>query len=148
MVNRHRGEIEAVFDGKPMRLCLTLGALAELESAFGDEDMLALAERFSAGRLSARHAIKIIGAGLRGAGADVTDEAIAHMRVRGGAAGFVGIVAELLRATFGDDAAGPDDVQSAGLQPAKQAHCGSGEVAVGARVPFPGTTSCTSVSAC
>ena len=35
MVNRHRGEIEAILDGKSYRLCLTLGALAELEHAFG-----------------------------------------------------------------------------------------------------------------
>ncbi len=46
MVNRHRGEIEAVLDGKSYRLCLTLGALAELEHAFGEDDMLAIAERF------------------------------------------------------------------------------------------------------
>ncbi len=38
----------------------TLGALAELESAFGNDDMLALAERFSSGRVSARDAIRII----------------------------------------------------------------------------------------
>ena len=54
MANAHRGEIEAVLDGKTFRLCLTLGALAELEAAFGDEDMLALAPRFEGGRLSAR----------------------------------------------------------------------------------------------
>ena len=41
MVNTHRGEIEAVLDGKTYRLCLTLGALAELEHAFGEDDMLA-----------------------------------------------------------------------------------------------------------
>ena len=51
MANRHRGEIEARLDGRPYRLCLTLGALAELEAAFGDEDMLALATRFENGRL-------------------------------------------------------------------------------------------------
>jgi hypothetical protein len=64
MVNRHRGEIEAVLDGKSYRLCLTLGALAELEHAFGEDDMLAVAERFEAGRIAARDAIRMIGAGL------------------------------------------------------------------------------------
>jgi len=44
MVNRHRGEIEATLDGKSYWLCLTLGALAELEHAFGEDDMLAIAE--------------------------------------------------------------------------------------------------------
>ena len=40
MANPRRGEIDAHFDGKPYTLCLTLGALAELEHAFGDADML------------------------------------------------------------------------------------------------------------
>ena len=59
MPNLHRGEIAAHLDGKQFRLCLTLGALAELESAFGDEDMLALAQRFEKGRLSARDCVRI-----------------------------------------------------------------------------------------
>ena len=46
MVNRHRGEIEAILDGKSYRLCLTLGALAELEHAFGEDDMLARRRAF------------------------------------------------------------------------------------------------------
>ncbi|MGF1650358.1 MAG: gene transfer agent family protein [Hyphomicrobiaceae bacterium] len=127
MVNKHRGEIEAVFDGKSYRLCLTLGALAELESAFGDEDMLALAERFSSGRLSARDAIRIIGAGLRGAGVDIGDDKVARFRTDDGAAGFVAVVARLLAATFGAPAATPADVPQ------------SGEEAGDPR-PFPGTT--------
>ncbi len=101
MPNLRRGEIEAVLDGRAQALCLTLGALAELEAAFGDEDMLALARRFEAGSLSSRDCIRIIGAGLRGAGADVTDDAVARIQTDGGAAGYVTIVATLLRATFG-----------------------------------------------
>src|ERR671922_99741 len=80
MANKHRGEIEACLDGKTYRLCLTLGALAELETAFGDDDMLALAQRFEKGRLRAGDATRIIGAGLRGAGYDIADEAVAAMR--------------------------------------------------------------------
>ena len=38
MSNAHRGEIEAEFDGKCYCLCLTLGALAELEHAFGEDE--------------------------------------------------------------------------------------------------------------
>jgi hypothetical protein len=76
MPNPHRGEIEARLDGRPYTLCLTLGALAELEHAFGHEDMLALAERFQSGRLSARDAQRIIAAGLRGAGHDIPDGAM------------------------------------------------------------------------
>jgi hypothetical protein len=44
----------------------------------------------------------VIGAGLRGAGNDVTDAAVAAMRVEGGAAAYVAIVAALLTATFGE----------------------------------------------
>ncbi len=68
MVNRLRGEVEAVLDGRARTLCLTLGALAELEAALGVEDLGALAERFGKGRLRAREAIAVIGAGLRGGG--------------------------------------------------------------------------------
>jgi hypothetical protein len=102
MANAHRGEIDAVLDGKTFRLCLTLGALAELEAAFGDDDMLALASRFDGGRLSALDCVRIIGAGLRGAGYEISDEAVRAMRADNGAAGFVDVVARLLRATFGD----------------------------------------------
>jgi hypothetical protein len=107
MPNRHRGEIEARLDGKVYTLCLTLGALAELEAAFGHEDMLALAARFQSGRLSARDAQRIIGAGLRGAGHDIADDAVASMQAEGGVAGFVDIVARLLNATFGNTTSPP-----------------------------------------
>jgi hypothetical protein len=56
--NRHRGEIAANFDGETRLLCLTLGALAELESAFGVDNLLELAERFENGRLSAGDIIR------------------------------------------------------------------------------------------
>jgi hypothetical protein len=115
MANRHRGEIEAVLNGQSMRLCLTLGALAELEAAFGEEDLVALATRFERGRISAHDCLRIIAAGLRGAGNDVTDEAVAAMQVDGGAAGFVAIVAALLKVTFGvaEELGPPAEEQSA-----------------------------------
>ena len=100
MVNAHRGEIAVDLDGKSWTLCLTLGALAELEHAYGDEDLLAIAERFENGRISATDAVRVIGAGLRGAGHELTDQQVAAMRVDGGAAGYVDIVARLLKATF------------------------------------------------
>ncbi|MEN6542001.1 gene transfer agent family protein [Parvibaculum sp.] len=103
MANRHRGEIAALLGGERRTLVLTLGALAELEDAFGGEDMLALASRFETGRISARDAIRVIGAGLRGAGDTVSDEEVARMNVEGGAAGYIAIVADLLTATFGGE---------------------------------------------
>jgi len=101
MHNKHRGEISARLDGRDYRLCLSLGALAELEAAFGEDDMIALACRFESGRLKAGDAISIIGAGLRGGGADISDEAVAAMRADDGAAGYMSIVVRLLEATFG-----------------------------------------------
>jgi hypothetical protein len=125
MANRYRGEIDAMLDGKAFKLCLTLGALAELESAFGDADMLALAERFERGRLSARDCVRVIGAGLRGAGHDIADSMVAQMQAEAGAAGFVDIVARLLGATFGNADASPSGAPGEGRAKA---------------VPFPGTT--------
>jgi len=101
MANRHRGEIEAELGGMQRRLCLTLGALAELEFAFGADDLASLADRFATGRISARDAIRVIGAGLRGAGEKISDEDVAALASAGAAAGYVRIVVELLSATFG-----------------------------------------------
>ena len=100
-VNRRRGEVAAELDGQAYRLCLTLGALAELEAAYEADDLGALVERFASGRLSARDLIRIVGAGLRGAGNAITDDEVARMQAADGAAGFAAIVAELLAATFG-----------------------------------------------
>jgi hypothetical protein len=101
MPNHHRGEIAADIGGRKRTLVLTLGALAELEAAFGEGDLVALAERFAKGRMSARDLIRIIGAGLRGAGESVTDDEVARMASAGGAEGYVRIAADLIEATFG-----------------------------------------------
>ncbi len=101
MPNHHRGEIEAEIGGARRRLVLTLGALAELEAAFGVDYLVALAERFDVGRLKARDLVRIIGAGLRGAGETVANDEVARMEVPGGAPGYVRVVAELIAATFG-----------------------------------------------
>ena len=99
--NRRRGEISAELDGKPHRLCLTLGALAELEAAYAADDLGALVERFSRGRLSALDMIRVIGAGLRGGGNEIPDDEVGEMQSEGGAAGFAAVVSDLLTTTFG-----------------------------------------------
>lgn len=101
MANRHRGEIPARLDGRDYTLCLTLGALAELEAAFEAQDLMALTERFGSGRLKAADMRRIIGAGLRGAGFTFTDEEVAEMQADGGAVGYARLVSELLTVTFG-----------------------------------------------
>lgn len=100
MANRHRGEIDAELSGRSYVLCLTLGALAEIENAYGGEDLIAIAERFETGRIGASDAIRVIGAGLRGGGNPVSNDEVAAMTVTGGAAGFLEIVVRLLKATF------------------------------------------------
>lgn len=104
MANKHRGEIDAELGGRVRTLVLTLGALAELEAAFGAADLVALAERFGTGRLTARDLIRIIGAGLRGAGEAISDDDVAALTAPGGAAGLARIAAELIAATFADAA--------------------------------------------
>jgi hypothetical protein len=102
MANRHRGEIEAEIGGARRRLVLTLGALAELEDAFGADDLVSLTERFGSARMKARDLTRIIGAGLRGAGEMVSDEEVAAMAADCGAHGYLRIASELLAATFGE----------------------------------------------
>ncbi len=104
MANRHRGEVDAVIGGETVTLCLTLGALAELETKLGAGDLNGLAERFAAGRVSARDLTAIIGAGMRGGGTAVSDDDLARLAVEGGIRGAAEIAVQLLRATFGDAA--------------------------------------------
>jgi hypothetical protein len=101
MPNLYRGEIAATIGGEERVLCLTLGALAELEARLGAGDLAGLAERFAGGRISARDLSAIIGAGLRGAGNAVSDDDLARMSIEGGLKGAAEIAARLLRATFG-----------------------------------------------
>lgn len=115
--NRHRGEIAARLDDEIRLLCLTLGALAELETAFGVANLADLAERFETGKLSAGDIIKIVGAGLRGAGNIATDEDVAQMSTEGGVAGFARIAAELLWATFGGAASDLEQQTETNPQP-------------------------------
>jgi hypothetical protein len=99
--NRRRGEVEAVIDGERRILCLTLGALAELETAFAADSLADLANRFSVGKLSSRDLIRILAAALRGGGNDCTDDDVADMCVEGGLAASIDIVRSLLLVTFG-----------------------------------------------
>ncbi len=135
MANERRGEVNVMLGGQAYRMCLTLGALAELEAAFGDEDMMALASRFESGRLRSEDAIRILGAGLRGAGHDLTDDRVATMPCDRGAAGYVAAVADLLQATFGGVADGAIESEAVVHQPLSAAPQEERRPA-----PFPGRT--------
>ncbi|GAC1333158.1 MAG: gene transfer agent family protein [Beijerinckiaceae bacterium] len=102
MANPRRGEIVAEFDGKPHSLCLTLGALAELEAKFAAGNLVELATRFESGQMTARDLIAIIACGLRGAGETVSDNEVATFKVAGGLHAYIRIAADLLAATFGE----------------------------------------------
>ena len=64
--NGARGEAVAVLAGAERRLCLTLGALAEIETELGLDGLAGLAERLRA--LSARDLMTVLAALLRGGG--------------------------------------------------------------------------------
>lgn len=102
MAIKQRGEIDAVIGGETRVLCLTLGALAELEARLQADDLIGLSERFAEGHVSARDLLAILGAGLRGGGNDMTDDDLARMSVEGGLKGAAEIAVRLLQVTFGE----------------------------------------------
>ena len=65
-MNGARGEIEVLIAGRSVRLCLTLGALAEIETGLGVEGLAGVAERMRA--LSATDLMVVLAALLRGGG--------------------------------------------------------------------------------
>ena len=67
-MNPARGEVVADLAGAPRRLCLTLGALAEMEGALGVQGIEALAGRMRA--LSAGDLAGVLEALMRGGGGD------------------------------------------------------------------------------
>ncbi|WP_307730328.1 gene transfer agent family protein [Alsobacter ponti] len=115
--NPRRGEVEAELGGRRFVLCLTLGALAELEAAFGVDDLSALGRRLARGGLSSRDLLRILGAGARGGGAALTDAEIAALPLGGGLAAWVDAAARLLDATFADDRPEPSPAPPIGSDP-------------------------------
>lgn len=116
--NRFRGEVSATIDGQKRILCLTLGALAELESAYGSAGLSGLCRRLADGRFSAADLIRIIGAGLRGGGNVASNDDVATMSVDGGVPEMARIAAHLITSAFGADDPAPDPaVQSASSNP-------------------------------
>ncbi len=112
MPNPHRGEVALSLGGARYTLCLTLGALAELEAAFGAEDLMALAERFASGRLASRDLVALLAAALRGGGHPLTDAEVAALPLSDGLAPVAEAVAACLLAAFGS-APNPPEPQGA-----------------------------------
>lgn len=77
LANAARGETVLEIDGRPVRLCLTLGALAELETAFDATGLEQLAQRLAS--VSAADLLVIIAA-LSGE-AGLTPAALSRARI-------------------------------------------------------------------
>ena len=101
MPNKRRGEVGLELGRERYTLCLTLGALAELEDAFAVADLQALAARFAGGRLSGRDLIKLLGVALRGGGHDLSDADVAALPLERGIEPVVAALTECLLLTFG-----------------------------------------------
>ena len=101
MANPWRGEVELVIDGEAVRARLTLGALAQLEGALGAGSLVALAQRFEGGAVSARDVLAVLGAAARAGGWSGTDEDLARAEIGGGPLAGARIAAQLLARAFG-----------------------------------------------
>ena len=101
MPNRRRGEVGLELGGERYTLCLTLGALAELEDAYGVEDLQALGARFASGGLSSRDLLKLLAVALRGGGHDLSDADVAALPLECGLEPVAQGLAECLLLTFG-----------------------------------------------
>ncbi|WP_297801117.1 GTA-gp10 family protein [uncultured Brevundimonas sp.] len=79
MTNAVRGEVSVELAGARRRLCLTLGALAEMEAGLGVVGMGALAERM--GSMSAGDLMVVLAALLRGGGEGELADGLARAAV-------------------------------------------------------------------
>ncbi|UWR21040.1 gene transfer agent family protein [Sulfitobacter sp. S190] len=103
MTNPWRGEVALVIDGERQCMKLTLGALAELEEALAEPSLVSLVERFESGQFTSRDVLALLGAGLRGGGAQVTQTALAQADIEGGPVAAARAAAELLARAFALD---------------------------------------------
>lgn len=77
--NKARGEVLLEIDGRPRRLCVTLGALAELEAAFDVVSLSELAERLA--QLTASDLILVLAALTAGGGEALSTGELASARI-------------------------------------------------------------------
>jgi hypothetical protein len=83
-MNAARGEVALIVDGMPRRLCLTLGALAEIETAMGCRTLGDLEARMR--HLSAGELMQLVTVLLRGGGEGTTAERVPELDIAPGAA--------------------------------------------------------------
>lgn len=97
--NRARGEVLLTIDGRECRLCVTLGALAELEAAFDVISLIQLSERLA--QLTAADLIVVLAALVAGGGETMSSAelAAAHIDPRAAA----NAVAQAFQAAFDEN---------------------------------------------
>ncbi len=100
MANAMAGEVAITLNGEPRVCKLTLGALAELETALGEDTIEALIARFEGGAVSGRDVMALIVAGLRGGGWTGTAADLVSAEIAGGPVSAARIAAELLARAF------------------------------------------------
>ncbi len=100
MVNPWAGEVAVWLDGQRHVARLTLGALAELETALEVGSLIDLVERFEGGKFSTRDVLALIVAGLRGGGWQGTATDLRTVEIGGGPVEAARAAAELLARAF------------------------------------------------
>jgi hypothetical protein len=98
--NRARGEVLLSIGGRDRKLCLTLGALAELEAAFDVVSFAELGERLA--HLTAADLLTVLSALVAGGGEVMSPAELAASRIDPRAAAEA--VAEAFKQALGDDA--------------------------------------------
>lgn len=100
MANPFAGEVQLVLDGQPLVAKLTLGALAELETALDTGTLLELVERFEDHKFSTRDVMALIVAGLRGGGWAGSAADLLRADIQGGPLEAARVAALLLARAF------------------------------------------------
>ena len=100
MANPYAGEVSLTLDGQAHVAKLTLGVLAELETALETETLVALVERFETHRFSTRDVLALIVAGLRGGGWKGSTADLMQVEIGGGPMEAARVAAMLLARAF------------------------------------------------
>lgn len=100
MVNPFAGEVALTLDGQRHVAKLTLGALAELETALETGSLVELIERFEGGAFSTRDVLALVVAGLRGGGWRGSSADLMHVEIAGGPIEAARVAAMLLARAF------------------------------------------------
>lgn len=100
--NRYRGEVVARINGRRRRMQLTLSALAQLETCYGDKDILSLIDGFDRTGLHYDDAENIVRAALVATDNPLADDG-APLDVERGEAGLLALASELIGRAFDDD---------------------------------------------